>query len=68
MENFPVIRDFYNAGAALEADEKELYSQLRELLVSPDRAKEIGLRAQQLYRKNSGAVERAMEIIADYVS
>ena len=68
MENFPIIRDFYNAGAALEADEKELYSQLKELLVSPDRAKEIGLRAQQLYRKNSGAVERAMEIIADYVS
>jgi 3-deoxy-D-manno-octulosonic-acid transferase len=68
MENFPVIKDFYKIGAALEIDEKGLYSKLRELLMSPEKAKEIGSRAQQLYRKNTGAVDRAMEIIARYVN
>ncbi len=68
MENFPVIKDFYNAGAALEVNEEGLYLKLREFLLSPEKAKEIGLRAQQLYRKNAGAVERAMEIIERYIS
>jgi 3-deoxy-D-manno-octulosonic-acid transferase len=68
MENFPIIKDFYKIGAALEVDEKGLYSKLRELLISPEKAKEIGSKAQQLYRKNTGAVDRAMEIIARYVN
>ena len=67
MENFPVIKDFYEVGAAIEVNEEELYSKLKELLLSPDRAKEIGSRAQELHRKNAGAVERAMEIITRYV-
>jgi 3-deoxy-D-manno-octulosonic-acid transferase len=66
MENFPVIKDFYEVGAAIEVKE-DLYSKLKELLLSPDRAKEIGSQAQELYRKNAGAVERAMEIITRYV-
>ena len=68
MENFPVIKDFYRAGAALELNEEELYLRLRELLLSPEKAKEIGSKAQQLYRNNAGAVEKAMEIIASYIS
>ena len=68
MENFPVIQDFYEEGAAIEVNEEGLYVQLKELLVSPDRAKEIGSRAQKLYRRNSGAVEKAMEVIARYIS
>ena len=68
MENFPVIQDFYREGAAIEVSEKGLYSRLRELLSSPDKAKEIGSKAHELYTKNSGAVERAMEIIESYIS
>jgi 3-deoxy-D-manno-octulosonic-acid transferase len=68
MENFPVIKDFYMAGAALDLNEEELYLKLRELLLSPKKAKEIGSKAQQLYRNNAGAVEKAMEIIASYIS
>ena len=68
MENFPVIKDFYMAGAALDLNEGELYLKLRELLLSPKKAKEIGSKAQQLYRNNAGAVEKAMEIIASYIS
>ncbi|OHE55331.1 MAG: hypothetical protein A2027_02375, partial [Thermodesulfovibrio sp. RBG_19FT_COMBO_41_18] len=57
MENFPVIKDFYNAGAALEVNEEGLYAKLKELLRSPEKAKEIGSKAQELYRRNAGAVE-----------
>jgi 3-deoxy-D-manno-octulosonic-acid transferase len=68
MENFPVIKDFYNAGAAFEVNEAKLYSKLRELLASPEKAKEAGSKAKELYGKNSGAVKRAIEIIGRYIS
>jgi 3-deoxy-D-manno-octulosonic-acid transferase len=68
MENFPVIKEFYREGAAIEVNEDGLYSKLKELLASPEKAKEIGLKGQELYRKNIGAVERAMEIIGGYIS
>jgi 3-deoxy-D-manno-octulosonic-acid transferase len=67
MENFPVIKDFYKEGAAIEVGEEGLYSKLIELLLRPEKAKEIGSKAKELYRKNTGAVERAMEIIARYL-
>jgi len=34
----------------------------------PEKAKETGLKAQQLYKKNTGAVDRAIEVIAGYIS
>lgn len=68
MENFPVIRDFYDAGAAVEVSEERLYHKLRELLLSPEKAKVAGMKAQELYRKNAGAVERAMEVVARFVA
>jgi len=67
MENFPFIKDFYREGAAFEVDEDGLYSKLRELLLLPEKAKETGLKAQQLYKKNTGAVDRAIEVIAGYI-
>jgi 3-deoxy-D-manno-octulosonic-acid transferase len=68
MENFPVIQDFYREGAAVEVTEDKLYLQLKGLLLSRDKAEEIGSKARELFRKNSGAVERAMKIIANYIS
>jgi 3-deoxy-D-manno-octulosonic-acid transferase len=67
MENFPVIRDFYTEGAAIEVREDELYSTLKELLLSPDKAEEIGSKAQELYRKNAGAVERSLKIVERFI-
>jgi 3-deoxy-D-manno-octulosonic-acid transferase len=67
MENFPVINDFFRMHAAIEVTEDGLYATLKELLDHPENAKEIGLRAQKLYRKNTGAVDRAMEIIERYI-
>ncbi|MEW6068906.1 MAG: 3-deoxy-D-manno-octulosonic acid transferase [Nitrospirota bacterium] len=68
MENFPVIKDFYKDGAAIEVEEEGLYSKLKELLISPEKAKEIGLKAQELYRRNSGAVDKAIKVIQKYIS
>lgn len=68
MENFPVIRDFYRAGAAVEVTEEILPRILRDMLLSPERAGEIGLNARKIYQMNTGAVERAMKIIAEYIS
>lgn len=68
MENFPVIRDFYEAGAAIKVDEKGLYPGLKELLLSPEKAREAGLKGHEIYRKNAGAVKAATEIVARYLS
>jgi 3-deoxy-D-manno-octulosonic-acid transferase len=67
MDNFPIIQEFYHAGAAVQVNEDGLSTALRELLLAPDRAREIGLKAQHLYRKNAGAVERAMQLIGQYI-
>jgi len=66
MENFPVIQDFYKEGAAMHVNEEGLSHTLRELLLSPEKAGEIGIKAQKIFKKNSGAVERAMKIIGQY--
>jgi 3-deoxy-D-manno-octulosonic-acid transferase len=67
MENFPFIRDFYSEGAALEINEENLFPIVRELLLLPEKAKEMGLKAKDLYTKNAGSVIRAMEVIEGYV-
>jgi len=67
MENFPVIRDFFKAGAAIETDENNLYAELKELLLRPEKARDIGLRGHEIYRKNAGAVRAAMEIVGRYL-
>jgi 3-deoxy-D-manno-octulosonic-acid transferase len=67
MENFPFIRDFYSQGASLEANEESLYSALRELLYSPEKVKKMGDKAKEIYMKNSGAVEKAMEVLTQYI-
>ena len=68
MENFPIIKDFYQEGASVEVSEDGLYTKLKEMLSSPEKTQEIGLKAQQLYRKNTGAIERSIEIVSRYIS
>lgn len=68
MENFPVIQDFCRAGGAVQVTEKRLAQVLRELLGSPEKAKAMGEKAQAIYNQKAGAVEKAMELIARYVS
>jgi 3-deoxy-D-manno-octulosonic-acid transferase len=68
MENFPVIEDFYRQGAAVEVSEDGLYDRIAEMLRSPKKAKDIGSKAQEIYRKNTGAVDRSIKVISRYFS
>ena len=67
MENFPIVEEFYKEGAAIRAKEEELQEKIRELLRDPEKAKKTGSKAQLLYKKNAGAVDRALEIIEGYI-
>ena len=68
MENFPIMGNFYRQGAAVQVSEDGLYAKLEEMLMFPEKAQDIGSKAQELYRKNTGAVDRAIEIISRYIS
>jgi 3-deoxy-D-manno-octulosonic-acid transferase len=67
MENFPFIWALYDQGAALEVQEEGLYPALKELLLSPEKAKKMGDKAKEFYIKNAGAVEKAMEVLTQYI-
>ncbi|MFA5353807.1 MAG: 3-deoxy-D-manno-octulosonic acid transferase [Thermodesulfovibrionales bacterium] len=67
MENFPFIGEFYEQGGAKQVDARSLSGAIRELLSSPDEAASMGITARALYEKNSGAVERAMELLERYL-
>ncbi len=67
MENFPFSKDFQREGAAIQVQEESLYSELRELLLFPEKAKEIGSKALKIYSKNTGAVKRTIEVINWYL-
>ncbi len=67
MENFPFIEDFYREGAAFETSPSELAKKMRELLVTPEKAKEAGEKAKKLFAANAGAVGRAIRIVEGYL-
>jgi len=68
MENFPFMQEFYDVGAAFEADQGSLAKKIGKLLTDPDSAKAAGHKARRLYESKSGAVADALEIIGKYVS
>jgi len=67
MENFPFIKDLYKEGAAFEVEAPSLAKKIKELLIEPEKAAAAGKKARELYQKNSGAVDRAMKIIREYL-
>jgi 3-deoxy-D-manno-octulosonic-acid transferase len=67
MENFPFAKEFYERGAAIEADSSTLYKKLKELLQSEEKRKSMGNKARELYNEKAGAVERAMKEIERFL-
>ncbi|WP_333652854.1 3-deoxy-D-manno-octulosonic acid transferase [Dissulfurispira sp.] len=67
MENFPFIDDFYRGGGALKVNAENLYQTVKELLNSQEKILSMGKIAKELYEKNAGATDRAMEIIGKYL-
>ncbi|MBZ0155592.1 MAG: 3-deoxy-D-manno-octulosonic acid transferase [Alphaproteobacteria bacterium] len=68
MENFPFVEEFYRNGGALRIAASSLSSALRELLGSPEKRGAMGGKAQELYRTNAGAVDRAFTLLEKYLS
>jgi len=68
MENFPFTKAFLDEGAAFEVTPAGLAKKIKELLLQPEKAAAAGEKARSLYRKNSGAVDRAVKIIGEYIA
>jgi 3-deoxy-D-manno-octulosonic-acid transferase len=67
MENFPFMEEFYSAGAALKTDIPGLVPNMQGLLSNPETLASMGRTARLLYDRNTGATERALEIIGRYI-
>ena len=68
MENFPFIEEFYSRRGAVKAEGPRLYKVLKDLLDSPEQMRRMGSIAKKLYEKNSGATDRAMELIEEILA
>ncbi len=68
MENFPFIEEFYNEGAAFKVDATGLAKKIKELLLDPTKALAAGMKARDLYIKNSGAVDSTIDMIRAFIS
>ncbi len=69
MENFPqVVPQFLEAGGAIQCpDVAGLEKTLNELLADPGKRAELGRRAGEVVRKNSGALDATVEMIATQI-
>lgn len=65
MENFHFINEFYSLGGAVTTEGPMLYGILKDLLDSPAELQRMGNIAKELYGKNSGATERAVELLEE---
>jgi 3-deoxy-D-manno-octulosonic-acid transferase len=63
MDNFPFIKEFYDAGAALECSSETLEACIDSLLESSERRMEIGGRARDILVRNRGAVQKTIEVV-----
>jgi len=65
MFNFRDIAELFlvSGGAVSVKDKEELKGKIKDLLLHPESALELGRRAKELLLKNQGASERNMEII-----
>jgi len=67
MNNFPLISDFSAHKAVCIANEGNVYDIVSELLASPAEREMLGRNAYELFKSNSGAVEKAMDLLKPYL-
>ena len=70
MQNFESIAKALveNKGAVQVSDPAELETALGDLLADPARAAELGRKAQQVVRDNSGGIERTVDMIVEQLA
>ncbi len=60
MFNFPMVEEFLKADAAIMVKtSNEFYTVIKALLTDEHRQQEMGKRANNIYKKNAGTIERA---------
>lgn len=68
MENFPIARDFLDSEAALEVkDAHDIAETVLELLNDSARASSMGRNAKVIVENNTGAVNKAIELVRGYI-
>jgi 3-deoxy-D-manno-octulosonic-acid transferase len=70
MQNFEAIAKAFvaNRGALQVSNEAELEAALAELLGDENRAAEVGRNALRVVSENTGAIERTVDMIVEYLS
>jgi len=64
MGNFPMNREFLDNSAALVVkDSSDIIKSVSYLLNNPDKAEDMGRRGKAIVDKNTGAVDKALELI-----
>lgn len=68
MDNFPIARDFLESNAALEVkDSKDIADAVTDLLDNHEKAEQLGQNAKAVVDRNTGAVEKALELVRGYI-
>ena len=69
MQNFDAIaKSFVAAGGALQVkDAAQLETAIAEILSNPDQATQLGKNALAVVRENTGAIERTVDMMINYL-
>lgn len=68
MENFPVASEFLKEGAALMLkDSKDITTVIKNLLRDNKKAEEMGQKAKAIIDSNTGAVEKALNLVRSFL-
>jgi 3-deoxy-D-manno-octulosonic-acid transferase len=68
MENFPFMKEFYAKEGAFEVEPGFLAGKMRDLLANPEFARKTGENARIFYEQRSGAVQKAMNLVGEYLA
>ena len=68
MENFPIAREFLDSSAALEVkNSEETAETVIDLLSNTEKAEDTGQNAKAIIDRNTGAVNKAIELIRGFL-
>ncbi len=64
MDNFPVASDFLKEGAAIEVKNYvDMASSIEDLLSHPEKSRQMGNKAKNIIKNNTGAVKKALGLL-----
>ena len=68
MNNFPIYKEFLEKSAAIQvAHAEDISEAVIEILLSGEKAAELGKNAKAIVEKNTGAVNKALELVRNLI-